>query len=225
MALQFPSGARHFVSVQDYDEVAPVSKLLPFTAHASLPRRLGVAATIKNSCFVVSLHGALLALPIDLLPALIRPLMSGGDQYADEEMDALPEELQLLEPSVQREPDAAVLKTHLETLMMLTGTLKGRQAMREKGVYYVVRECHTAVEDEGVREACDRLVQVLMRDEDGQEAQDAATRESAARAEAGEGNSLRLTVEERGSEAETGARDEQRETGSDDEDDRVIEVF
>lgn len=40
--------------------------------------------------------------------------------------------------------------------------------MRNSGVYLVVRELHLGVEDEGVREGCDRLVQVLMRDEEGE---------------------------------------------------------
>ena len=41
--------------------------------------------------------------------------------------------------------------------------------LRSTGVYFVIRECHLAVEDEGVREGCERLVQVLMRDEEGEE--------------------------------------------------------
>jgi hypothetical protein len=41
--------------------------------------------------------------------------------------------------------------------------------MRKLQVYPIIRECHAAVEDEGVREACDRFVQILMRDEAGDE--------------------------------------------------------
>lgn len=37
--------------------------------------------------------------------------------------------------------------------------------MRQAGVYPVIKMCHLHVEDEGVREGCERLVQVLMRDE------------------------------------------------------------
>jgi hypothetical protein len=38
--------------------------------------------------------------------------------------------------------------------------------MRKVGVYPIVRETHLHVEDEDVRDACDRLVQVIMRDEE-----------------------------------------------------------
>jgi hypothetical protein len=43
--------------------------------------------------------------------------------------------------------------------------------LREVQVYPIVRETHLQVDDDGVREACERLVQVLMRDEEGEEGQ------------------------------------------------------
>ena len=98
--------------------------------------------------------------------------MAGTDHYADDETERLPEELQLLEPDAKREQDVSILQTLLEALMVLTGTREGREALRGLGCYYVVRECHLAVDDEGVREACDRMVQVLMRDEEGEEGKD-----------------------------------------------------
>ena len=62
-----------------------------------------------------------------------------------------------------------MLVTNLETLLLLTTTREGRDRLREAGTYFVVRECHLAVEDEGVREGAERLVQLLMRDEEGEE--------------------------------------------------------
>jgi hypothetical protein len=53
--------------------------------------------------------------------------------------------------------------------MLLTTTRHGRDILREIKVYPVIRETHLQIEDEGVREACERLVQVLMRDEEGEE--------------------------------------------------------
>jgi hypothetical protein len=57
----------------------------------------------------------------------------------------------------------------LETLLLLATTREGRDKMRAINVYPIIRECHLHVDDEGVREACDRLVQLLMRDEEGEE--------------------------------------------------------
>lgn len=79
-------------------------------------------------------------------------------------------ELQLLERDHRREPDLGILKTLIETLYVLVG--KGgkevRLAMKEAGAYLVVRELHLEIEDDGVRAACEKVVDVLMIDgEDG----------------------------------------------------------
>ena len=77
------------------------------------------------------------------------------------------EDLQLLDNSVKRESEVQILKTHLETLLLLTTERESRDKLRNAGTYYIIRECHLAVKDEDVRDACERLVQVLMRDEEG----------------------------------------------------------
>lgn len=74
-------------------------------------------------------------------------------------------DLQLLPPDKQRDPDHNIVQTHVETLTLLTTTLKGRELMRSINVYPIIRETHLRVPDEGVREACERLVNVLMADE------------------------------------------------------------
>lgn len=81
-------------------------------------------------------------------------------------------DLQLLPPDKARDSDVQTVRTHLETLLLLTTTRTGREALRAAGVYAVVRETHAAVEDEGVREVAERVVQVLMRDEEDGDAGD-----------------------------------------------------
>lgn len=85
------------------------------------------------------------------------------------------EDLQLLPAEKRREQDKEILKTHLETLLLLTTTREGRDTLRKVKTYPVVRELHAATDDEEVREGADRLVQVIMRDEEGEgKEQDAA---------------------------------------------------
>lgn len=83
-------------------------------------------------------------------------------------MDSLLPELQLLGNDHHREPDVGILKTLVETLYIILG--KGgkevRMEMKEVGAYLVVRELHLDIEDEGVRDACERIVDVLMNDEE-----------------------------------------------------------
>jgi hypothetical protein len=60
----------------------------------------------------------------------------------------------------------SIMSTHLETLLLLSTTFPGREIMRKSGVYVVIRRLHEEVEDEDVKGLVERLVNVLMRDEE-----------------------------------------------------------
>ncbi|KAI9818681.1 MAG: hypothetical protein M1832_004156 [Thelocarpon impressellum] len=170
---KFPEGRQYFTKTRDYDGVVPISKLVIFTEHKSDIRRKGVASTIKNVSFDIHTHGLLISPVVDILPYLLLPL-AGNEDYPEEETLAMHADLQLLPPDKTRDSDPAILTTHLETLLLLTTTRPVRELMREIMVYPIVRETHLHVEDEVVREACDRLVQVLARDEEEAEKEEAA---------------------------------------------------
>ncbi|PVI07321.1 DNA-binding protein-like protein HGH1 [Periconia macrospinosa] len=178
---KFPKGREYLTSPQEHDSsIIPLTKLQVFTSHPSHIRRLGVASAIKNATFNTKSHPTLLSnlspdpsLPppsigANLLPYLLLPLM-GPEEYADEDTEGMLDELQLLEPDKERESDPEIVKTHLETLLLLSTTREGRDVMRQVKVYPIVRECHLQINDEGVRDACDRVVQVIMRKEEGEE--------------------------------------------------------
>lgn len=191
---QHPECRDYFLTPQASDSnVIPLSKLLVFTEHTSHIRRLGVASTIKNLTFDVGAHPKLLAPhyisstsapiltiasadaeeaqgpdPLNLLPYILLPLC-GPEDFSTEDMDEMLEDLQLLPPDKTREPDQEILKTHLETLLLLTTSREGRDTLRRVKIYPVLRELHIKIEDEEVGEGVDRLVQVLMRDEEGEE--------------------------------------------------------
>lgn len=158
-------GRRYFTSRQDYDDVVPVTKLTVFTEHGSPIRRKGVASTIKNVAFEISFHPVLFAEEeVNLLPYILLPI-AGPDEFPEEESAEMLPDLQLLPPDKKRDSDQNTIVTHLETLLLLTTTRQGRDLMRKVKVYPIIRECHLHVDNEDVREACDRLVQVLLRDE------------------------------------------------------------
>lgn len=164
-----PEVRQYFVKKQEYDDVIPLTKLKVFTEHKSEIRRKGVASTIKNVAFDVSSHPAFFSEDeIHILPYILLPIMGNEDYEPDEMLEMLPE-LQLLPPDKERESDPTIVQTHIETLMIFTTTRKGRDLMREIKVYPVVRETHLRVKDEGVRIACERLVQVLMLDDEVEE--------------------------------------------------------
>jgi hypothetical protein len=211
-------GRQYFLTRQEYDNVVPLTKLIVFTEHKSDIRRKGVASTIKNVAFEIDSHSEFLdENEINILPYLLLPI-TGNEEYDEEDtMDMLPD-LQLLPPDKKRDPDPSIIQTHIETLMLLTTTRMGRDKLREIKVYPIIRETHLYVENEGVREACERLVQVLMRDEEGEEKVDAGM------------TALSRNVKKEFKHPQvTGgggswARVEPEEEEEDDDDDRIVEV-
>ncbi|KAF2828429.1 DNA-binding protein-like protein HGH1 [Ophiobolus disseminans] len=178
---KFPKAREYLTTPSEHDaNIIPLTKIQVFTDHASHIRRLGVASTIKNVAFLVPAHPVLLSnlnpdpsLPppsigANLLPYILLPLM-GPEEYADDDTEGMLDELQLLEPDKEREKDVHIMQTHLETLLLLSTTKEGRDVLRNVKVYPIIRECHMHVEDDDVREACDRVVQIIQRKEEGEE--------------------------------------------------------
>lgn len=119
-------------------------------------------------------------------------------------------ELQYLGPEQQRESDPRVLAGILEVLYLLVvkGDTEAKEMVQVGGTYYVVRELHLAVEDEGVREGCERLVQVLMQEE-GEDGESATV--------GSEGKTLMENSKD--------AKPAEKNDEDDDEDDRIVEIF
>ncbi|XP_013870774.1 protein HGH1 homolog [Austrofundulus limnaeus] len=142
-----------------------IQRLLPFTQYeASLVRRGGVIGTLRNCCFDHTHHDFLLSEAVDILPFLLLPL-AGGEELSEEENEGLPVDLQYLPEDKKREEDPDIRKMLLETLLLLTATRSGRQTLKEKNVYPIMREFHRWEKDAHVRAACEKLVQVLIGDE------------------------------------------------------------
>lgn len=191
-----PAVRQYFLTRQEYDGVIPLTKIKVFTEHKSDIRRKGVASTIKNVAFDVPSHPRLFSEDeIHILPYILLPIMGSEDYDPDDMLSMLPE-LQLLPPDKERDHDSSIIQTHIETLMIFTTTREGRDLMRKIKVYPVVRETHLRVKEEGVRIACERLVQILMLDDE---------------------------VEEKGASAETKETSRVVEE-EDDDDQKVIEV-
>ncbi|KAH7035588.1 uncharacterized protein B0I36DRAFT_318658 [Microdochium trichocladiopsis] len=167
---------QHFLKKQEYDGVIPLDKIKVFTEHKSDVRRKGVASTIKNIAFEIPYHQQLIADDeIDILPYILLPIM-GSEEYDEDEMMEMLTDLQLLPPDKQRDSDPNIIQTHVETLLLLTTTKEVRDYLRKVKVYPIIRETHMHVENDGVQDACERLVQVLMRDDATAEEEEQAAR-------------------------------------------------
>lgn len=155
-----PKGQQYIFRVGD----PPIQRIAVFTQHKAKIRRAGAASVLKNSAFDAAMHETLLA----LLSYILLPLC-GPEEFSLEEMDGMPEDLQLLPPTKRREDDLSILLNLVETLILLEGTQKGRETMREAKVYPVIRQLHAGMEDDAVRDACERFVQIIMLREQDEE--------------------------------------------------------
>ena len=108
---------------------------------------------------------------IDALQHILLPL-AGPEEFDLEAQDQLPDALQFLPQTKQREPDAVLRLTHIETLLLLCSTLWGRDYLRTYGVYEVVRALHEQETNDAVSEHVERLVNMLKRGEGPEMAQD-----------------------------------------------------
>ncbi|XP_075881269.1 protein HGH1 homolog isoform X2 [Nelusetta ayraudi] len=142
-----------------------IQRLLPFTQYqASVVRRGGVIGTLRNCCFDHMHHTWLLSDDVDILPFLLLPL-AGPEELSEEENNGLPVDLQYLPDDKEREEDPDIRKMLLESLFLLTATVSGRQMLKEKNVYPIMREFHQWEKDVHVGASCEKLIQVLIGDE------------------------------------------------------------
>lgn len=144
----------------------PLLKLLPFCNFMpSNVRRGGAVGTVRNLSFDPEFHDFLMSNDVDLLSYLLLPLM-GNEEYQDEEMDSLPLTLQFLPKEKFRDDDPDIRRMLLETLNKLCVKIKGREYLRDNGVYYVLREYHKWEKDPKIRLCCENVVDILIQKEE-----------------------------------------------------------
>ncbi|XP_066594572.1 protein HGH1 homolog [Prorops nasuta] len=143
-----------------------IQRLLPFTEYSeSNIRRGGIIATLKNCCFDVENHEWLLSSEVDILSHLLLPL-AGPEEFDEEDNDKLPINLQYLPENKQRETDPDIRIMLLEALMQLCATKKGREYLRSKNAYIILRELHKAEKDKNVLLECEKVVDILIKKEE-----------------------------------------------------------
>jgi hypothetical protein len=96
----------------------------------------------------------------------------GPEEFDLEDMEQLPATLQFLPPTKKREQDGVLRMMAVEILLLLSTTFTGRDTMRKRGAYFVVREAHKAETDQPIKEAIERLVNLLQGDEGRDSKQD-----------------------------------------------------
>lgn len=150
------------------EELDRLNALLPDLHNGSVVRRGGTASIIKNCLFETDYHDAILAKELDenfIITALTGRLLDSRSVLSEQEHDALPVELQLLDRH-EAESDIAVRSIIVEGLVILGSTRKGRDIIRAKEVYPIFREWHLLEPISAIKMLIERLVELLIRDEE-----------------------------------------------------------
>lgn len=143
-----------------------IAKQLPYLysqlTAPSLPRRKGVAATLKNALFEADLHQPL----VEDTPLIetIMICLKGPETLDAEDAEKLPPSVRKeLSASKMRESDLEIQILLLECLLLLSSTQIGRDTLRSKNAYFVVRELHKTTEDPIIAELCEKYVNMVLR--------------------------------------------------------------
>ncbi|XP_071094394.1 protein HGH1 homolog [Haliotis cracherodii] len=142
-----------------------LQRLIPFTEYkGSHLRRGGVVGTLKNCCFETDRHDWLMGDQVDILPRLLLPL-AGPEEFDEDDMDRLPDDLQYLPPEKEREKDPDIRKMLVEAVTQLCSTRKWRLYIKEKNTYVIMRELHKWETDRVNNVAIMSLIDILIGDE------------------------------------------------------------
>ncbi|KAI1721207.1 protein HGH1 like protein [Ditylenchus destructor] len=125
-----------------------LSKLLPLLSDGiRLKRKVCAVNVVYNLSFDDDLHALLLNQDEDnFLSAIVAPIADESYELDEEETSKLPLQLQYYDKN--REKDMTICQKLIETLYQLCATKVGRETLRKKGIYPLLRELDKATSKE-----------------------------------------------------------------------------
>eukprot|EP01117_Protostelium_nocturnum_P008057 TRINITY_DN2868_c0_g1_i2.p1 TRINITY_DN2868_c0_g1~~TRINITY_DN2868_c0_g1_i2.p1 ORF type:complete len:385 (-),score=165.51 TRINITY_DN2868_c0_g1_i2:30-1184(-) len=139
--------------------------LTPFIMDQNLMRRKYILGMIKNCCFEAGSIEYLISDQVNLLVHLLMPLRA-GITLNKEDVEGAFTELKNPPKSSTREKSAECRKLILKSLVMISSQKIGRQLLKDKKVYPIIREAEKIEEDEKVKEEMYTLVDIIIGEED-----------------------------------------------------------
>lgn len=149
-------------------ELSRLESILQDLHSQSMVRRGGVASIIKNCLFETDYHDSILCKELDddfIITALAGRLLDGRSKLSEQEREKLPVELQLLD-NLQAESDTVIRSIVIECLIILATTRKGRDTIRAKEIYPILREWHILEPVGEMKLLVEKMVELLIRDEE-----------------------------------------------------------
>jgi len=136
-----------------------LENVVKFVSHPNLIRRRGILGTIRNILFDKNSHTYLMN-ELDILPILLNPIR-GPEEFSTEELEGMPDSIKYVPHDKSRDEDFECRALAVDCLLLLTSTLKGREVLREKKVYEIIREYDKVEKDELITERIYSIVTLL----------------------------------------------------------------
>uniref|UniRef100_H3GFD9 Protein HGH1 homolog n=1 Tax=Phytophthora ramorum TaxID=164328 RepID=H3GFD9_PHYRM len=130
-------------------------------------RRRGVTAALKNLCFDTDNHFYLYD-QLDI-PTHMMYLLAGPEELDEDDKMGMNPIVYSQGNKKKREKDRLVRLAAVDCLLLLCTTRNGRKELRRKKVYPIIREAHLVEPDEEIGDQIYKLVDFLIRDEEGEE--------------------------------------------------------
>jgi hypothetical protein len=154
-------GREVLLSAGDDDpRLQPLNTVLELLRDDNKDKRLAAASALRNCALAETCHRALVQRTDVLGVALVR-LMSPARPLTAEELEVAPKEVRVAAAApltLKPEPFAEIRLMIIEALLLLCKTRDGRDALRTRGAYPVLREWHHQEDDEMVKEALEQIV-------------------------------------------------------------------
>ncbi|RLN87945.1 hypothetical protein BBJ28_00006978 [Nothophytophthora sp. Chile5] len=144
-----------------------VGALMPQLKSPNVVRRRGVAAALKNLCFDSDNHFYLYD-QLDV-PTNMMLLLAGPEPLDEEDKLGMNPVVFSQGDKKKREQDRQVRLAAVDCLLLLCTTRNGRKDLRRKKVYPIIRNAHLVEPDEEIGDQIYKLVDFLIRDEEGEE--------------------------------------------------------
>lgn len=144
-----------------------IAELLPQLRSPNVVRRRGIAAVVRNLCFDTDNHFFLYD-QLDI-PSKMNYLLAGPEPLDEDDKVGMHPSVYRLGEKKKREQDKQVRLCAVDCLLLLCTTRNGRNDLRRKKVYPIVRNAHLVEPEEEIGDQIYKLVDFLIRDEEGEE--------------------------------------------------------
>lgn len=144
-----------------------IAELVPQLRSPNVVRRRGISAAVRNLCFDTDNHFFLYD-QLDI-PSKMNYLLAGPEPLDEDDKVGMHPSVYRLGEKKKREQDKQVRLCAVDCLLLLSTTRNGRNDLRRKKVYPIVRNAHLVEPEEDIGDQIYKLVDFLIRDEEGEE--------------------------------------------------------